>query len=153
MKCINKRNGKVTANVTFDEKCKTYLVEFTDGTNTVITSSTFKRWYKVLEAPETVETLASLDEAEPTETGVQYYTEDEALENAVVDPDDAYCADGTTYSEIGKEIAEQAKAKAKKVSKERKTKEIASWVIEAQEFIRKLVEGQGDVVFVPNGDR
>lgn len=115
----NKRNGKITSNVTFDEKFKTYLVEFEDGTSTSVSASTFKRWYKQVEgtvtvdAPEVVDSIVNIDEPATMEPGdaVSYYTEDEAVEHTVVDPDEV-CADGSKYSEIGKEISKQAEQKS-----------------------------------------
>lgn len=113
----NKRNGKITSNVTFDEKFKTYLVEFEDGTSTSVSVSTFKRWYKQVEgtgtidAPEVVETLPAFTEEEMKEAGIHVLSDDEALEHAVVDPDEV-CTDGSKYSDIGKEISKQAEQKS-----------------------------------------
>lgn len=156
----HRQNGKVMEIVKQDEKRGTLIIRFTDGTTGAITSGTFKRWYKEFEVPETVE----VEDYE----GKSTLTEDEMLEQAVVDPDSRYtkeqelkvaayeavtdldsipdneyvsqvmeqkkelgiecppidhieivdstCADGTPYAEIGKEIAQQAKEKAKKAA-------------------------------------
>lgn len=137
MMYVNKKNGKVATVVSEDEKCKTVILEYEDNSTTCVTTSTLKRWWKKFEAEEVVETLDV-----ECENGV---TGDEALEQAVVDPEDAYvrevmrqkeelgieCPSVTSYevvsdnekeltdeqyAQIGKEIAEQAKEKAKKAS-------------------------------------
>ena len=94
MKYINTRNPKapkIAVNVEFNEKTKTYLVDFEDGTNTTVTSSTFKRYYKPI-------------------------ADESAESEAVVKNDEDVAGDGTPLAEVGKEIAEQAKQKAKKAS-------------------------------------
>ncbi len=122
---INRKNGKAMEVISEDTKCGTVNIRFMeDGKVTKITAGTFKRWYKKVEeevtvdAPETVAVATELEELAKTSPATNYYTEDEALENAVVDPDT--CADGRTYAEIGKEIAAQAKAKASKAKAAKK---------------------------------
>ena len=160
MMYVNKKNGKVATVVSEDEKCKTVILEYEDNSTTCVTTSTLKRWWKKFEAEEVVETLDV-----ECENGV---TDDEALEQAVVDPEDAYvrelgieCPPVTSYevvsdnekeltdeqyAQIGKEIAEQAKKKAKTVKQS--IKKTSDWVEEAKKFIYSLVELEQDEIFV-----
>ena len=104
MKYINTRNPKapkIAVNAEFNEKTKTYLVDFEDGTNTTVTSSTFKRYYKPI----------ADESAEP---------------EAIVESNDEVAGDGTPIAEVGKEIAEQAKQKAKKAKAEKSAKKADS---------------------------
>ena len=177
MKYINTRNSKVMEIVKQDTQKGTMIIRFEDGSTSAITTGTFKRWYKEWQVPETVEVEDYASEST--------LTEDEMLEQAVVDPDEAYvrevmeqkkelgiecpkiksielvdedtCADGRTYAEIGKEIAEQAKQRceqaraAKKTSQTKPSKEMQQWVKDAMDDIFGMVTGAGDEVFVPNG--
>lgn len=124
MKLLNRRNGKVSANVTFDEKCKTYLIEFEDGTNTVVSGSTIKRWYVEVEEAE---------EAEPGNAVANEIANDfEQQEDAEKELTDEQ------YAQIGKEIQEEAKQRAKeakaKAKKQKKAKK------EANPDVQKLVD-------------
>ena len=132
MKYQNKRNGKVTANVTFDEKFKTYAIEFEDGTNTVITGSTLKRWYVPVEDEE--------------EQMVEPEVESTDISNAIVadfEQDEDICADGRPYAEIGKEIAEQAKEKAEQVKAKKKAKTPKRDMQESIQTIVGIIEKSG----------
>lgn len=160
MKYQNKQNGKIVTEARFNEKTKTYILIFEDGSGTTISSSTFKRWYKAIEGEDEVAPLIDLDnpitDEEAKERGM--VTGDEALEQSVVTSDDI-CGDGRKYSEIGKEIAQQAKEKAKKASTSKKMdkpakkkKEMESYVTEALEFIYTHVESNGDEIFKPTKD-
>ena len=125
MKYINKRNGKVATKdeASYNDKTKTVIMVYEDGSNVTVGESTLKRWWKKYHEDEVVEPLIDLDnpvtEEEAQELGM--IGGDEAVELAVVDPDVA--GDGTPLAEVGKEIAEQAKKKADKAKKERKVKE------------------------------
>jgi len=151
MKYVNKRNGKVATQGQFNEKTKTYIMDYEDGTNTTVTTSTLKRWWKeVKDEEEVVEPLIDLDnpvtDEEAQELGM--VGGDEAVELEVVDPDVA--GDGTPLAEVGKQIAEQAKKKAEKAKAERQDKEkkkaMKTEKISVQELIEKVrpvVEGNG----------
>lgn len=122
MKYQHRQNGKVMEILKQDDKKGTMLIQFEDGKSSSITTGTFKRWYKKIEeTPDEVAPLIDLDnpvtEEEAEASGM--ITGDEALEQAVVDPDVAedVAGDGTPLAEVGKEIAEQAKQKAKDVKK------------------------------------
>jgi len=83
-KYMNKQNGKVMEIVKEAEDGRAMIIKFEDGKTSSITTGTFKRWYKAFEVPETVETL----DVEPDVENA--LTEDDALEQAVVDPEEAY---------------------------------------------------------------
>ena len=140
MKYQNKKNGKIVTEARVDGKTTNYILFFEDGSKTICTSSTFKRWYKALdEEPGTAEANAIEDDFE----------KESEEENDT-------CADGRKYSEIGKEIAKQAKEKAKAVKQATRTpkkkKEMESYVTEALDFIYAHVESNGDEVFKPTKD-
>lgn len=137
MKYQNKQNGKVTKSVEFDEKTRCYDISFEDGSNTRISGSTFKRWYKKLEEEEVQEQkLVSMPGAEKLAELKQEVTADEDT-----------CADGRTYAEIGKEIAEQAKQKAKnakaKSTPKKSAKKESVNLEEKQEQITKFLVKSG----------
>ena len=157
MKYINKRNGKVATKdeASYNDKTKTVIMVYEDGSNTTVSESTLKRWWKKLDSPEVVESLIDLDnpitEEEAEAAGM--LSGDEAVEVAVVDPDDV-AGDGTPLAEVGKQIFEQAKAKAEKAKKERVKKEKAEKkerkpkapkvaVTDLVEKIRPVVESNG----------
>lgn len=185
MKYQNKRNGKVATVIDQDER-GVLTLQYEDGSTQQITESTRKRWFKpVLEDQNSVENLIDDDnhvtEEEAEQLGL--IGGDEALERAVVDPEDAYvaeamrqeqqlgidcpptteaktidedtCADGTPYSEVGKEIAEQAKEKAE-VQKSRKPKKVKSRRVSNPEVaqIVAYIEGKvtelGGKIFTPD---
>ena len=149
MKYQNRKNNKIATLVSEDARCKTVILEFEDGSNTKITTSTLKRWWKALpeeevsddeyvaevmqqkadlgiecpkiEAIEIVEPLIDLDNPISEEEAKQrgMIGGDEAVELAVVDPGDV-AGDGTPLAEVGKQIYEQAKKKAAKAKAEKK---------------------------------
>lgn len=189
MKYQNIRNQRVMQVIKEDNDRKTYLIKFEDGTSSTISYGTFKRWYKPIEAPEEVGPVIDLDnpitDEEAEAKGM--VSGDAALEQAVVDPEDAYvaeimeqkrqlgiecpeiksieivsddtCVDGRTYAEIGKEIAEQAKAKAKaskagktrevKAKKTKAVKEVNTEIPKIMEYIEKKVTALGAEIFAP----
>lgn len=170
---IHKNNGTVA--VKAEKISGAYLVTLEDGSTKEINEGTFKRWWKKMESPEVVEVTDN--NPDPTKC----LSEDEALEQAVVDPDDKYveeimeqkqqlgievpeiksfeivednsCADGTTYEQIGKEIADQAKEKAAKAKKAAKKKEKTPSTSDALcEQVYSIVNGFGDEIFKPAKD-
>jgi len=108
------QNGKVVVSAEQDPKTKTYLLTFDDGKTTSCSPSTFKRYYKKI---------------------------DDGMEEEAVKGDEDTCADGRKYSDIGKEIAEQAKQKVEKAKKEKKASGIA--IEEAQKLITEQVNKAG----------
>lgn len=142
MKYFNKRNEKVATRdeASYNPKTKTYIMVYEDGSNTTVSESTLKRWWKKLDSPETVEPLIDLDnpvtEEEAQAAGM--LSGDEAVEAAVVDPDDV-AGDGTPLAEVGKEIFEQAKKKAEKAKAERAKKEKAVKTKKEKETIQELI--------------
>lgn len=158
MKYFNTRNKKVATmdEASYNPKTKTYIMVYEDGNNTTISESTLKRWWKKLDdSQEVVEPLIDLDnpvtEEEAEAAGMLFG--DEAVEVAVVDPDDV-AGDGTPLAEVGKEIFEQAEAKAEKAKKERVKKEKAEKkerkpkapkveVADLIEKIRPVIESNG----------
>lgn len=185
MKYQNKQNGKVMEIIKTDKASGSMIIRFEDGSTRTITPGTLKRWYKELpEAPETVENLIDLDNPVTEEEAEQLgmIGGDEALEQAVVDPEDAYVAevmeqkkelgidcppiteieiveenagDGTPLTEVGKEIAEQAKEKAEQAKKEKKerkprqTKPANPEVDTIIDFIETEVMKAGGETFAP----
>jgi len=129
MKYQHRQNGKVMEILKQDDKKGTMLIQFEDGKSSSITTGTFKRWYKKIE--ETSDEVAPLIDLDNLVTDEEaevngMITGDEALEQAVVDPDEAYVAEvmrqkaelGIECSPITEvEIIEQAKQKAKDVKK------------------------------------
>lgn len=79
---IHKNNGTVA--VKAEKISGAYLVTLEDGSIKEINEGTFKRWWKKVESPEVVEVTDN--NPDPTKC----LSEDEALEQAVVDPDDKY---------------------------------------------------------------
>lgn len=106
MKYENRKTGKIATLDQMNEKFKTVLLVFEDGTNTTISTSTLKRWWKEIpeeETKEEVKPLIDLDnpitDEDATANGM--VTGDEALEQAVVDPDAAYVAEQTKKEVVG----------------------------------------------------
>lgn len=125
MKYVNKRNGKVASQAQFNEKTKTWIMDYEDGTNTTVSSSTLKRWWKPVEE-EVVEDPADVEVQEvmrqKKELGIECPEIDPAkVEIKVIDPDVA--GDGTPLKEVGKQIFEQAEKKAEKAKAERQANE------------------------------
>lgn len=129
MKYRNIKNGIVAELVSKDDKFKTVTLRI-NGDEKPYSSSTIKRWWEpVVEEEEklTTQEFASLlgsqvGTAEEKEISLQEELFEEAQVQEVVSED--ICADGTPYSEIGKEIAQQAQDKAKMVHQKRDTSKI-----------------------------
>ena len=176
MKYQNIRNQRVMQVIKEDNDRKTYLIKFEDGTSSTISYGTFKRWYKPIEAPEEVGPVIDLDnpitDEEAEAKGM--VSGDAALEQAVVDPEDAYVAEimeqkrqlGIECPEIKSvEIvsddtcAEQAKVKAKaakagktkevKAKKAKAVKEVNTEIPKIMEYIEKKVTALGAEIFAP----
>lgn len=134
MKYQNRKNNKIATLAREDAERKTVILEFEDGSNTTVTTSTLKRWWKKIDDADT-EFALNEPVAEDT-TDAEYVAEvmqqkkdlgiecpeidPEKVEVKVIDPDVA--GDGTSLAEVGKEIYEQAKKKAKKAKVEKANK-------------------------------
>ena len=123
-----KNKGRIACVVKRDEIAKTVILKYEDAQDNKdsvkISYSTLKRWWKKVKEEEVAEPLIDLDnpitEEEAQEKGM--ITGDEALEQAVIDPDSA-AGDGTSYAQVMQEILEDEKAaKPKKVKKEKTVK-------------------------------
>ena len=137
-KYMNKKNNKVMEIIKEDEKRGTMIIQFEDGTNSSITTGTFKRWYKKVEEvyDADVEECAAEEIATLEKTEAEYVAEimEQKKELGIECPpidhieivSDHTCGDGTPLAEVGKEIAKQAKEKAQKAKKERKVKQDVS---------------------------
>lgn len=135
MKYQNKKNLRYATLIEENTKFNTVTMQYEDdGSNTSITTSTLKRWWKKVEEESPVK------------------------ENNVEEIQEEVAGDGTPLAEVGKEIAAQAKEKAKKSTqvKEKKTrrlKEPEAYAIEAMEFVFNTVEKKfHDKIFVPAKD-
>lgn len=93
-------NGEVVKVVEIDEARKTCMIETTDGKTKQLSFSTLKDKRRWIPAKEDDQHIV------------------EAVEAAEVIYEDT-CGDGTPLAEVGKEIAAQAKEKAKKASSKR----------------------------------
>ena len=125
MKYVNKKNGKVVVKAEFQDKYNTYLLEFEDGTNTKVTSSTLKRWYKAI--PEDGDAEEVTPAPAPTPAPVE---EPDDVEQPAPAPTDK-------------------KKAAKPAGKRHKAAESKQYVEDAKEFVYNTVRGFGDEIFVP----
>lgn len=131
----NKRNNRIAVVIEENQKFNTILLQFTDDNSTTsITTSTLKRWWRKIEAPEAVEPVIEEDEV---------------------------AGDGTPYKEVMQEIIqdeevakskEKSKGKAKADKKERRRREPEAYAVEAVEYVYKVVKSFGDEIFVPATD-
>lgn len=146
MKYENTRNHKVGTLVEQNDKTKTVILEFEDGTSTAVTFSTLKRWWKKLEdaeVPKQEETKEEIVQEEAKEMSQEAINAvPDALKKFIPGQEDADIAgDGTPLAEVGKEIAEQAKEKSKKSKKEKKLKKEKAPKIDLiamQDKVRKI---------------
>lgn len=152
MKYQNKRNGKVASLISEDSKFKTVLLEYEDGSTVSVSQSTLKRWWKQLSAEatnpedipndqyvaEVMEQKKELGIECPPITEVEIVSEEKA-------------GDGTLLTEVDKEIAKQAKEKAKaaKVKKASKEHKSAVDVTPIRDYVLDKVKELGGTVFVP----
>lgn len=128
MKYRHTKDNRVMEVIKEDTDRKTYLIKFEDGTSTTIAHSTFKRWWKPIDEDD--EYVAEIMEQKK-----QLGIECPPIESIQIVSDDR-CEDGRTYAEIGKEIAEQAKAKAEKAKKVKAEKVAYSEDTVAADIIR-----------------
>lgn len=175
----NKRNAEFVEVVEVNEKFKTVDVKQADGSVKTVTLATLKRWYTLVEAPEVVEPLMDLDnpvaEEEAIVDPVTVEFAAKLASKVTVDGDipslseeigldslnnsEDLAGDGTPLAEVGKEIAAQAKEKAKKAKAEnaeaapkkskKKTDEPAIDVTPVIDWICGKVEAMGAEVFTP----
>ena len=122
-------NGEVVTVVEVDETRKTCMIEFEDGRTRSLTFSTLKdkrRWTKLSDDDQYVAEIMKQKEDLgiecPSIESVEIVSEDSKLvpmpgAEKLAELKDEYAGDGTPLAEVGKEIAEQAKQKAKKASK------------------------------------
>ena len=125
---MNKKNNKVMEIIKEDEKRGTMIIQFEDGTNSSITTGTFKRWYKKVEEQAVVDPDSSYV-AEIMEQKKELGIECPPIDHIEI-VSDYTCGDGTPLAEVGKEIAKQAKEKAQKAKKEKKVKQDVSQSIQ-----------------------
>ena len=141
-KYIHKANNKIMEVVRENEKQGTLDIKFSDGTTSVISTGTFKRWYKKIEEAVDPETLPDDQHvAEVMEQKKELGIECPAIESFTVveEPGNALANEiandfdasedaeseltDDQYAQIGKEIAEQAKQKAKNAKRVSKKSE------------------------------
>ena len=115
MKYENRKNGSIGTLVEENEKSKTVILELEDGKTVSISTSTLKRWWKKLPEEEVyTEAVQELAMECPEISQEELQEINEASE--------MFAGDGTPLTEVGKEIAEQAKQKSKKVRKKESSK-------------------------------
>lgn len=144
MKYTNKKTGAIAELVGENEKFKTVDLLKEDGTSTTISIATLKRWWKAIpEEEKTTKEASKYVEASQVITKELNKNNSKSLKQMVdeqaekvdkpklvqmpgtEDPDwgkkhfapEKCAGDGTSLAQVGKEIASQAKDKAKKVSK------------------------------------
>lgn len=110
----NKKNFLVAKVISTDEVRGTVKMEYVETGKTFdISSSTLKRWWKKVEEQETTmeeNKLVPMPGTEDPDWGKKHYAPEEVA------------GDGTPLAEVGKEIAQQAKEKAKAARKPKKEK-------------------------------
>jgi hypothetical protein len=130
MKYENRRNGKVATLISRDDKFKTVMMEYEDGTTQPITEATLKRWWKKVEnEPEVVvkeETMETEQEATMTEV--------DAVENVV------------------QEVVEQVKEKPVRVKKTKEPKQENPHIQEILDYIYNISQEFGGIVWTPAKD-
>ena len=138
-KYIHKANNKIMEVVRENEKQGTLDIKFSDGTTSVISTGTFKRWYKKIEEAVDPETLSDDQHvAEVMEQKRELEIECPAIESyeVVAEPGTALANEiandfdasedavseltDEQYAQIGREIAEQAKQKAENAKRTNK---------------------------------
>lgn len=150
-KYINKRNGKVAEILKQDQTKGTVILVFEDGSNTCVTTGTLKRWYKELKEAElevaAYESVTDINDIPDDEyvKQVMQQKKDLNIECPSIDhfeivSDSTTDGGSTPLSEVGKEIAEQAKdkadkAKKQKAAKPKKAKQDNAWVEQAIQFV------------------
>ena len=123
MKYQNKSNGVIAELVQENTKFKTVDLIKENGTQTTISQSTFKRWWKAIpEEEQTIEEQSTEEEVQTTKPELVQMpgTEDPDWGKKQWGPEEEVAGDGTPLAEVGKEIAEQAKQKAKKAKSGKK---------------------------------
>lgn len=121
MKYENKKNGKIATLESTNEKFKTVVLVFEDGTTTTISISTLKRWWKEIPEEETIEQDAPESLKEVVDAQADFNVINDFENNDVyIEVREDVAGDGTPLAEVGKEIAEQAKEKAKKAKEKSK---------------------------------
>ena len=171
IKYQNKRNNRIALFISHDDRCKTTKLQWEeDGKSFDVSDSTFKRWYKKLEDQEPVveveSTLVAMPGTEDPEWGKKHFggqeTDSAVVELAMECPEiqeeelseiqqamDDFAGDGTPLAEVGKEIFQQAKEKAKTAKRTKAKKEMSSYVQDAMDFVFAWVKEHGDDIFVP----
>lgn len=163
MMYFNKRNGKVAKLVSHDDKFKTSILEFEDGSTVNITDATIKRWYKVMEEEVTEEPVVhKLVQMPGTEGdwGKEHWGAEESVQELAIECPDI---DNEELDEI-KQAVDSFKVSDEKASKKkgkkdsvkkgstRKKKEMESYVQDGIDFICGIIEGYGDEIFIPAGN-
>ena len=115
MKYQSKRNGQVAELVSEDKKYNTVMLEYPGGKTVSITTSTLKRWWKVVEedtVDEAVQELAT----ECPEIGQEELAE---IKQASED----FASDGTPYTQVMQEIIEDHKQEVARFERDQKIHE------------------------------
>ncbi len=127
----NKKNNRFATVIEENPKFNTVLLQFEDDKSTTsITTSTLKRWWKKIEAPEVVEPVMDLDNP---------ITENEAKELGRIDgekalelEEDEVAGDGTPYKEVMQQIIHDGKVTTAKVSNKGKSRKVTGINLGAQ---------------------
>ena len=177
MKYQNTRNGREAIVVSENEKTKILTIEYLDNGQTAdINPSTLKRWWKPIEDQDQDPVVDT--KKEQVTAAIKKAVKDQKAKAASApkaapkaktktkpSEDDDKAGDGTPLAEVGKEIAAQAKAKAKEASaskpkkgsapkakKPRAIKPDAAYIAEAKDYVYGIVNKFGDEIFSPAKD-
>ena len=117
--------GEIVEILNVSEESKTVYVEFETGKRKTMAISTIKdkrRWtpvdYTAMVMQQKEDLGIECPKIDPEKVEmVPMPVNQKAAEEHIQQIEEDFCADGTSYADIGKEIAAQAKEKAKKASK------------------------------------
>ena len=132
MKYENKKTGKIATLISEDEKFKTVILQYEDGTTVTVTNPTLKRWWKKVLITD-INDVTEITNPDDIDDDTYIEVIKKQRENLVPMPGVEKLAElkneqntdtekeltDDEYAQIGKEIAQQAKQKAEDVKNAR----------------------------------
>lgn len=141
MEYIDRKTGMGADVIKEDDKAKTFMIRFEDGNTKVVSLITFNRQFKKNGEFDDDDAYIAEIMQQKKDLGIEVEPIDPSkvtIEEITCTADEDVCSDGTPYAEVGREIFEQAKAKAKTASSKRgqlitfngKSQSLAAWAKE-----------------------